>query len=442
MLICMGEQDDATREVSITPAPLIRVQGLTFAEVAIDLLLLFAITTLLLAGPLVYLSVMTFTIGALPIVKWLMIATDTSLFLGPLLLKAPQLLGMRFDDGVIEVTGDRVIAVAIGQWGRVRREFRISEIDSMGFVPGSRGIYVWSRGALQPALLLTGLNPRGMRRAAEELHSLTGWPRHRNEARRPGSSALGHTPTAPGVDFRANAVDASRKALAAHGQAGASDFTACDSSLCLPAPGNPDACRRDLWACSTTSVSLLLGGIAGAVCAAAHWGHPLGAPANGPSASIPGLCAAGLSLAVGFTAMFSAVALRNRVFLRYLRTQADLRPKWTAMRSAGVVSVEDMATVSTLKWVDDDVAAVFADPHRRIIVLEGYSHRYLIRAQDLVEFYSAQLASMPFVVVAFRVGGSAHVLRVKLAQVVPLARSPLDRTLQSTFQLKAPLSRL
>lgn len=139
--------------------------------------------------------------------------------------------------------------------------------------------------------------------------------------------------------------------------------------------------------------------------------------------------------------MLNAVTVRNFVFLRRLRNQAQLRRLMPFEQLTGVVSVEDPATASRVKVLDDDIAAMFADPARRLILLEGFSHRYVIRAEDVVEYYPRVFVAVPSVVVAFRVGGSDRMLQLKLAQVVLTADrdesgrpwSPLPDTLQRTF---------
>ena len=242
-------------------------------------------------------------------------------------------------------------------------------------------------------------------------------------------------------DFRDEAVVTSLAAISSRGQSIGSDLAAIGISVCVPAPANPAAFRRVLAALELIVAALAVGGLAAGIVAV----PVLGVRGIISSQKIEGiplyLWIAAASVAVGAAVTLGAVLIRNFVFLRWLRAQAPLRPSMPLNPPAGVVSVENPATASTLKVIGEDVAAMFTDPVRRLVVFEGFSHRYVIRAEDIVGYYPKRFISVPSVVIAFRVGGTDHVLRLKLAQVVlsfdrdesGRAWSPLPDTLRNTF---------
>ena len=415
---------------------ILRVMGVTKASLAMDWLILSGIAAALFA-PLAYVA------ARMPqsedhTVRMLLGLSVITIVSFPAMMKLLPLLGWRFDEGIIEITAGRVVAVAIGPRSRVRQECRIADVRAMGFFQGSGAIVVWLDD--RPKRLLCGLNGRSLRRAAEDLRAATGWPTPA-DIRPAGRMRAPIQGGGASVDFRDDAVAASRAAMMSSGGANAVDLTSTGTSVCVPAPGDAAKFRRVLAAGVSTVILVALGGLAAGIIAIPM----LGRAGIIPSRGVRGLplygWLSGAAVLIGYAAMINAVTVRNALFLRWLRCQAGLRPLMPLARRTGIVSIEDPVTASRIKLVEDDLAAVFPDPTRRLILLEGYSHRYVIRAEDVVEFYPKVFINVPSVVIAFRVGGSEHVLRLKLSQVVLTFRrgasgrpwSPLPDTLQRTF---------
>jgi hypothetical protein len=294
-------------------------------------------------------------------------------------------------------------------------------------------IVIWDESGAR--VLLRGLDRGSLRRAADQLRAATGWPKFEDvrRARRTGVTSARKNR----IDFREEAVAACRAAIAGHER----DLASAGASLCVPAPGNPVRIRRvlamvELLVGFTALAGLLAGFIVIPLLGAAgllRWHQVNGVPVF--------VWAAVATALIGLVTMRMAVSIRNVVFLRWLRSQTAIRRFMPPGPPVGVVSIEDPATASRLKVVMEDLAAIFPDPERQLVLLEGFSHRYAIRAEDLLEYYSRVFFIVPGVVIAFRVGGSDQVLRLKLAQVIPTGKrdksgrpwSPLPDTLQNTF---------
>ena len=90
-----------------------------------------------------------------------------------------------------------------------------------------------------------------------------------------------------------------------------------------------------------------------------------------------------------------------------------------------VASIENIETANRLKLADEDAAAVYPDPARRLVVLEGYSHRYVIRGEDVVDCTLNRRLNVQGVHISFRVCSGPVVLKLRLVQVsVSYALSP------------------
>ena len=103
--------------------------------------------------------------------------------------------------------------------------------------------------------------------------------------------------------------------------------------------------------------------------------------------------------------------------IAYLRGQAAKGPYMSFDPVPIVASIENIETANRLKLADEDAAAVYPDPARRLVVLEGYSHRYVIRCEDVVDCTLNRRLNVQGVHISFRVCSGPVVLKLRLVQV-------------------------
>ena len=65
--------------------------------------------------------------------------------------------------------------------------------------------------------------------------------------------------------------------------------------------------------------------------------------------------------------------------------------------------MEDPKTFQNLKLVADDVAEMSIDAAGGLAIIEGFSHRYVVRGEDVVDCYPAQGPSESGVVIVYRI---------------------------------------
>lgn len=188
-------------------------------------------------------------------------------------------------------------------------------------------------------------------------------------------------------DFRSEAVEASKQVLAAKRiRLDEPDLTKAQTSVCVPAAGDPQALRRTVIVRSMLLLVLGFGGLtAGAVIA--KFVVKLDSP--GSKQISPMLIVAMCCSICGIASMCSAVWVQKQTVRRYLERIGAIRQ--TVSPSEMIfVSIEDAHSYQKPKLVPEDVAALHLDAERRMISAEGFSHRYVIRAQDVL---AAQLAN-------------------------------------------------
>ena len=214
-------------------------------------------------------------------------------------------------------------------------------------------------------------------------------------------------------DFRNEATQISLAAIAARGVSPErGDLSTVGISLCVPAPGDAARFRKSMGRRMLLLTILGVGGVAfGGIAAFAEKHGMTGAHGD----QISPLLAVGLAASVGGIAlMVSAVAVQRRAILRHLQSNSASRPAFAGPEKPIVVSVENPETFERIKLVTEDVAALYPDASRRLIVMEGFSHRYVIRGDDVVFAYPRSAQSSHGVVIAFRVAGSDRMLSLIL----------------------------
>jgi hypothetical protein len=203
-------------------------------------------------------------------------------------------------------------------------------------------------------------------------------------------------------DFREAAVEVSRRVLAARrvSDVDRADLSKLGASLCISAPGDPAKFRRKL---GVRLIVLTVLGFGGAL---AGWLIMKFSGSGNESVAEPMRPMTWVGVAAtlcGMISLLSALGVQRRAIVRHLNQNALLRGAAPA-RDAIIVSVEDPLTFQNLKLVADDVAEMSIDAARRLAVIEGFSHRYVIRGEDVIDCYSAQGPSESGVEIVYRIG--------------------------------------
>lgn len=199
---------------------------------------------------------------------------------------------------------------------------------------------------------------------------------------------LGLRPPRPaGPDFRERAVEASRAALA---RAGAfSRIDEAPTSFCIPAEGDlatEAEVRSSASLDSKLLLVLLLAGLLGGLAIAAL-GQTMELPALSDRRK-NAVSILGLVLAFGSLLAMPLIPLycRRRLGRRLLDRPGSLaRPG--DRRSRMVVGVEDAADFHRRSSHPSDFGLLILDPHGRRVLLEGATHRYLVRGEDLLAMH-------------------------------------------------------
>ena len=243
-------------------------------------------------------------------------------------------------------------------------------------------------------------------------------------------------PLAYAADFRAAATSASLVALSRARPA--SD--AVELSLCLPAAGEPDRFRRQLGRATLTLAVVGFGA----------WGMGL---AGGIALAVVGHFEIGIAVAfagffLGSIVMASAKPLQDRMLNNQAQRRPDAVPALDHGETSVTINVEDPATASKMKIVTDDVGDLYLDGDRRRVVIEGFSHRYLIWGRDVVDARLRRTRLSDFVVITCRVAGGPASLAValnyytnetiKLRQQKQLPRPPLVDWLEAALGVTVP----
>lgn len=146
----------------------------------------------------------------------------------------------------------------------------------------------------------------------------------------------------------------------------------------------------------------LLGSLAAAILAVASvglgvWGAPLG-----QAAPMYFYIAGGAMALVAFWLLFRAAE-----FDRWLKSHAPEVVQDLAAISSGPavrVSIEDPETFDQFKLLADDCGFLVFMPEARMILIEGLRYRQLVRAEDLVDSYGQQAASVKSIGFEYLVG--------------------------------------
>jgi hypothetical protein len=249
---------------------------------------------------------------------------------------------------------------------------------------------------------------------------------------------IGGSAVRPGGDFRDAASAATATALIGRWPDGGIEaLEGVDSSLCFPAEPDPQPALRRLnmleIVLSYVFVECSMAGAASTFIAGGF--RQSFDEASAQLVHFVGSCIFALGALV---AVFLCVGLRwiqgVRMLWRFRRRPGSLlrRPidlPWQVLR------LEDAKTFHVTKFLPEDWCIGAFDGARRRLLIEGVSHRYLIRSQDVVDLRPAPRGASTAVIVRYRIGpeelgivlirpNTAHVLLYSLSRL-PLVGLPL-----------------
>jgi len=217
-------------------------------------------------------------------------------------------------------------------------------------------------------------------------------------------------------DFRDEAVAASLAALAQrHLPSDADDLTSLGLSICLRARG--DAQRFKSGVRVRLKVTLITAVVSFAIAKLAS----AGIRAHGRfNVAVDWI--GGIFVSLAFIFLIVAVAVYQRDVRRYLRTIGAARfPfKPTVLRRA--VEISNPLTADRI-GVPDDIVNVAVDAERKLLLMEGYSHRYVVRAEDVHAFYTSRPRSRRRLTLTYRIAGTTTALKLAFPYTLTLAEA-------------------
>jgi hypothetical protein len=239
-------------------------------------------------------------------------------------------------------------------------------------------------------------------------------------------------------DFRASAVAKSQAIIESrHIESARGDLTVLGVSLCVPAPGNPAQFRRTI---TFAYIIVALFGLGGLIVGLGfmHGGLTLHAQTMHLAMN---MLLVGLVIFIGgLSILLCAFRLERRVILRHLKKSRAAMPSFDPAQPPIHVLVKDPAQFFRLQFITDDVGAAYFDQRRKLAVIEGFSHRYVIFGRDVVTARQLFAASWWGVSLAVRVAGSDDLLPLALiyssagqhlrSQTIGLSRQPLTEILE------------
>lgn len=215
-------------------------------------------------------------------------------------------------------------------------------------------------------------------------------------------------------DFRSAAVAASEAALEGAGVVSVvDDLTVAGFSVCVPARHDREGVRarlrRDLMIHQVVVMACL-----GLTWLSVFGGMFLvanGSPRVGAAMVVGGLFGGLLSMVV-----IGPMNIPTFLTRRRLRQVAVPKPSLAVSEPVWMVCIENPESRSKMKLVGEDRALLYCDGARRLLVMEGISHRYVIRAADVVGLRVSYHLLSQFVIVSYRVAESQTVLQLTLVR--------------------------
>lgn len=233
-------------------------------------------------------------------------------------------------------------------------------------------------------------------------------------------------PVSSGGDFRDGAVAATRVVLTEDEQAHPGDF---DASSCLPTGEGRRAVRSAAW--WPLKLQLLTFILLFAALGLAAWAEQVKDPqGRQPSYARALVWVGGIGTVVDgvfmLVVLFGGTAIQKSFLARRLARRPGSLLEGCDRLHSRVLRLEDAKTYHKQKLCPEDVClCVFDRPNRRVL-LEGVSHRYLIRADDVATLWPLQSGDKISLRIDYRIGEEP-------LSVVLAADNPLSHVFHGVF---------
>jgi hypothetical protein len=237
------------------------------------------------------------------------------------------------------------------------------------------------------------------------------------------------------VDFRDEAARVSAQLLREHHlPVDLIDLASVDVSLCLPAPGDPVAKRKQISRLFLINILIPLVLLAiGGSCLFLATNFPGRLPLN---ANVFFSLGIGFGVA-GVFGMLTLMAVQNAIVRKKLREMDTLAIAFEPTDTLKNVGIENPATRTSIKLLIEDRANLFCDSARRLFIMEGLFYRYVIHAQDVVSCTLERTRAYPFLILQYRVADTDVRLTLAISYVTATAELKRKATLSLT---KHPLA--
>jgi hypothetical protein len=222
----------------------------------------------------------------------------------------------------------------------------------------------------------------------------------------PAEPSLDRSSTPDQGDFRDRAVAASRERLR---QFSSTDFRTIGTSLCLPASGSDGAgeLKRAGWRKAILQGVLFVGAFGGLGVGLIGTQLKDQQGKNTPQGTQLMVIGIVTFFSLAIPALFVAAG-GDRVGKPFLAHRLRSRPDSLLNEETGlqsrVVRIEDARTYHKTKLAGEDLGIALLDPENRRILLEGLSHRYVIRGEDVTCFWPLQAHAIISVRIDYQIG--------------------------------------
>jgi hypothetical protein len=248
-----------------------------------------------------------------------------------------------------------------------------------------------------------------------------------------GESGLlgGMMPAQSASDFRDRASAATTAIIGPWPESGLAGIEGVDASLCSPAETDPRPVLKRLSSLEVILSYVFLGCcIAGS--ASIYITAGFRESGDRPSADLSRFVGRSIGTFGILILIFQIFGFRwfqgRRLLRRFARRSGSLLTSPNGDRL--VIRLEDAATFHLPKFTPEDWCVCALDPVRRRLLIEGVSHRYVVRAQDVVGVWPVPRGSSTSIFIQWRVGAEELLValnRPNMGHVFlyTLSRSPL-----------------
>jgi hypothetical protein len=216
-------------------------------------------------------------------------------------------------------------------------------------------------------------------------------------------------------DFRDDAARLSTRLL--HQRrlpADPADLASFDVSLCLPAPGDPVARRKQVS--RKVLINILIPLVFFGAGAFTFGLNEILSRLLSINTTV--LSAVGISCGLlGFVGMLSLRPVQSTIVRSVLREMNTFYVPFKPTDALVNIAIENPVSRKKIKLLAEDRANLFCDANRRLIVIEGIFYRYLVHGQDVISCMLERKPPYPFLIIQYRVANTETTLNRAISYV-------------------------